>query len=408
MDCKDLESLVTPYVDGEVTPEQCAAIEAHLSACPECRRCADAESGARAVVKRCRGALRAPGAAPRSTRNAGSSPPSMPDAAALATAGADRQPGNSPPITRRNRSPRRRDCLRPFRPSSAPAPHGALSPAAGRGSGAALRLALVGARLARRHADARPRRRARVRSGERPRHRARRAAGRGSSPLPARRLQARARRSGGDGRALAEEPRLVRQGAGRRRRATTCSSSRCAAASMAIARSWRTRSIVTRAGIVSLFIFPDDDGRRRANLEIMGQRELIWSQGGRSYAVVADGDAADVARAQGVLLAEAVAGRCSEPMRDASGVVTCSREMPDGWWPAPRRSDSDSPRSRSSRTAWAAAPQRDRVRAADDNKVKAATEAGICTAKTKTPQLAFNLKDMDGKTSIWPTTRGRS
>ncbi len=46
--------------------------------------------------------------------------------------------------------------------------------------------------------------------------------------------------------------------------------------------------------IVSLFIFPDDDSRRRANLEIMGQRELIWSQGGRSYAIVADGDAADV------------------------------------------------------------------------------------------------------------------
>src|ERR671915_3146 len=60
VDCKDLESLVTPYVDGEVTPEQCAAIEAHLAACPDCRRCADAESGARAVVRRCRGTLRAP------------------------------------------------------------------------------------------------------------------------------------------------------------------------------------------------------------------------------------------------------------------------------------------------------------------------------------------------------------
>jgi hypothetical protein len=48
-----------------------------------------------------------------------------------------------------------------------------------------------------------------------------------------------------------------------------------------------------RGRIVSLFIFPDDSARR-ANLEIMGQRELIWSQGGRSYAVVADGDAADV------------------------------------------------------------------------------------------------------------------
>ena len=60
MDCKDLEALVTPYVDGEVTPAQCAAIEAHLSACPDCRRCADAESKGRAVVRRCRDTLRAP------------------------------------------------------------------------------------------------------------------------------------------------------------------------------------------------------------------------------------------------------------------------------------------------------------------------------------------------------------
>jgi thiol-disulfide isomerase/thioredoxin len=35
-------------------------------------------------------------------------------------------------------------------------------------------------------------------------------------------------------------------------------------------------------------------------------------------------------------------------------------------------------------------------RAADDNKVKAATEAGICTAKPKTAPLDFVVKDMNG------------
>jgi anti-sigma factor (TIGR02949 family) len=58
--CRDFDSLVTPYVDGEVTPEQCAAIEAHLSVCPTCHRRADAEAGARMVVRRCRDSLREP------------------------------------------------------------------------------------------------------------------------------------------------------------------------------------------------------------------------------------------------------------------------------------------------------------------------------------------------------------
>jgi anti-sigma factor RsiW len=49
--CQDLEPLFTPYVDGEATAEQRAAIEAHLAACPSCRACAAAEAQARQLVK---------------------------------------------------------------------------------------------------------------------------------------------------------------------------------------------------------------------------------------------------------------------------------------------------------------------------------------------------------------------
>jgi len=59
-DCRDLDALLTPYVDGEVTAEQCAAIEAHLRTCPPCQRRADAEAGARTVLRRCRDRLREP------------------------------------------------------------------------------------------------------------------------------------------------------------------------------------------------------------------------------------------------------------------------------------------------------------------------------------------------------------
>ncbi len=52
--CQDLEPLFTPYVDGEATAEQRAAIEAHLATCPTCRECADAEAHARDMVKACR------------------------------------------------------------------------------------------------------------------------------------------------------------------------------------------------------------------------------------------------------------------------------------------------------------------------------------------------------------------
>ncbi len=58
--CEDLEPLLTPYVDGEATAEQRAAIEAHLSACPSCRECADAEAHARELLRARRDQLMTP------------------------------------------------------------------------------------------------------------------------------------------------------------------------------------------------------------------------------------------------------------------------------------------------------------------------------------------------------------
>ncbi len=48
--CQDLEPLFAPYVDGEATAEQRAAIEAHLATCSCCREYADAEAHARELV----------------------------------------------------------------------------------------------------------------------------------------------------------------------------------------------------------------------------------------------------------------------------------------------------------------------------------------------------------------------
>ena len=64
---KTCESLVTPYVDGEVTPDQCAAIEAHLSDLPRLPRVRRSRVGRARRRRRCRVSLRALGAgvAPR-------------------------------------------------------------------------------------------------------------------------------------------------------------------------------------------------------------------------------------------------------------------------------------------------------------------------------------------------------
>jgi anti-sigma factor (TIGR02949 family) len=37
MDCRKICDLLTAYLDGEVTPEEKANIEAHLAGCPRCQ-----------------------------------------------------------------------------------------------------------------------------------------------------------------------------------------------------------------------------------------------------------------------------------------------------------------------------------------------------------------------------------
>ena len=52
MDCKEIGELLTAYLDGEVTPEEKADIEAHLADCPECRAGLEALSTTRASLRR--------------------------------------------------------------------------------------------------------------------------------------------------------------------------------------------------------------------------------------------------------------------------------------------------------------------------------------------------------------------
>src|SRR5688572_8218150 len=63
--CRDVESQLAAYVDGAGhTAADCAAIDAHLAACPACRARVDRERAAHDVVRARREALRgcAPGA----------------------------------------------------------------------------------------------------------------------------------------------------------------------------------------------------------------------------------------------------------------------------------------------------------------------------------------------------------
>ena len=49
--CREIDPLVTPYVDGEATATERAMVEAHLSACPPCRQRAEAETQARQTLR---------------------------------------------------------------------------------------------------------------------------------------------------------------------------------------------------------------------------------------------------------------------------------------------------------------------------------------------------------------------
>jgi anti-sigma factor RsiW len=58
-DCRDLESLFAPYVDGEAQSQTCAEIAAHLEACPKCRDRVAAERAVHEALATQRARLRA-------------------------------------------------------------------------------------------------------------------------------------------------------------------------------------------------------------------------------------------------------------------------------------------------------------------------------------------------------------
>src|SRR2546427_12805881 len=47
MDCSTAKSKIFPFVDGELTPELCDQLEAHLARCGACRRLVDLEGAVR-------------------------------------------------------------------------------------------------------------------------------------------------------------------------------------------------------------------------------------------------------------------------------------------------------------------------------------------------------------------------
>src|SRR6476660_2032201 len=58
-DCRDVEPLMTPYVDGEAQPADQASVDAHIKACPPCREAVADERTAREVLHARREELRA-------------------------------------------------------------------------------------------------------------------------------------------------------------------------------------------------------------------------------------------------------------------------------------------------------------------------------------------------------------
>lgn len=57
-DCSNLEPLFTPYVDGEARTAECEAVDTHLRSCPPCRDRVAAERAVREAIATHRGTLR--------------------------------------------------------------------------------------------------------------------------------------------------------------------------------------------------------------------------------------------------------------------------------------------------------------------------------------------------------------
>jgi len=57
-DCRDVEPLMTPYVDGEARPAEQASVDAHIKTCPPCREAVADERTARDVLHARREELR--------------------------------------------------------------------------------------------------------------------------------------------------------------------------------------------------------------------------------------------------------------------------------------------------------------------------------------------------------------
>ncbi len=50
-ECRELEPLLAAYVDGEVAPDQAAHVQVHLSGCPPCRQRVEGERAVRGVLQ---------------------------------------------------------------------------------------------------------------------------------------------------------------------------------------------------------------------------------------------------------------------------------------------------------------------------------------------------------------------
>lgn len=53
MNCRDCDALLTALADGELAADTCAAVDAHLTACPECRQAFEAETAGRTLLRSC-------------------------------------------------------------------------------------------------------------------------------------------------------------------------------------------------------------------------------------------------------------------------------------------------------------------------------------------------------------------